>query len=79
MQLRRSDAELSKSTSSNHADDRHPHKLSAWFSSASLSLNIRSSIHRDSHNYASIENTLAPSSCFRRGELWLADPSRWTG
>ena len=46
----------------------------SWFSSATLSLNIRSGIHTDSHNYASIENILVPASSFERGELWLRHP-----
>ena len=46
-----------------------------WFSSASITLNVRSGVHRDLNNFPSIENTLVPLTCFGRGELWLADSS----
>ena len=45
----------------------------SWFSSAGISLNLRSRLHRDSNNSAIIENTLVPASDFVNGELWLED------
>ena len=45
----------------------------AWFSSATIVLNVRSGVHRDLSNFPSIENILVPLTCFGGGELWLAD------
>ena len=46
---------------------------SAWFSSAGVSLNLRSSAHRDSNNSAVIPNVQVPASDFDNGELWIED------
>ena len=46
---------------------------SAWFSSAGVSLNLRSHVHRDSNNSAIIPNVLVPASNFVNGELWIED------
>ena len=46
---------------------------SHWFTSAGISLNIRSGVHRDSSNAANIPNILIPASNFENGELWLED------
>ena len=46
---------------------------SHWFTSAGISLNIRSGVHRDSSNSASIPNILIPASSFENGELWMED------
>ena len=45
----------------------------SWYSSAGISLNLRSNVHRDSNNSAVIQNTLVPASDFEHGELWLED------
>ena len=45
----------------------------AWFTSAGISLNIRSGVHRDSNNASNIHNVLVPASDFENGELWLED------
>ena len=46
---------------------------SHWFTSAGISLNIRSGVHRDSSHAAHIPNILVPASDFENGELWLED------
>ena len=46
---------------------------SHWFTSAGISRNIRSGVHRDSSNSASIPNILVPASSFGNGELWKED------
>ena len=46
---------------------------SHWFTSAGISLNIRSGVHRDSSNAANIPNILIPASDFENGEIWLED------
>ena len=45
----------------------------AWFSSAGVSLNLRSAVHRDSNNSSTIPNVLIPASSFEHGELWIED------
>ena len=44
-----------------------------WFSSAGISLNMRSGVHRGSNNDANIPNILVPASDFEHGELWIED------
>ena len=47
----------------------------SWFSSAGISLNLKSGAHRDSNNSAIVPNTLIPASDFLHGELCLEDGS----
>ena len=42
----------------------------ALFSNVFLHLNVPSSLHTDSHNHPSIDNTLVPLSIWSGGELW---------
>ena len=46
-----------------------------WYSSAGISLNIRSHAHKDSNNSSVVQNTIIPASDFQNGELWLEDCS----